>query len=157
MTRIQVSDRAPDFTATVQDGRQISMADFRGKQGVVLYFYPRDETPICTREACAFRDAYQDFTDAGVVVIGVSSDGEESHRAFAGAHQLPFLLVADVDGSLRQKFGVPKTLGFLPGRVTYVIDRAGIVRHIFNAQFQGKQHVDEALRTIRQLNESMGS
>jgi thioredoxin-dependent peroxiredoxin len=153
MTRIQVGDRAPDFTATVQDGRQISMADFRGKQGVVLYFYPKDETPICTQEACAFRDAYQDFVDAGVAVIGVSSDSEESHRAFGGAHQLPFLLAADVDGSLRQKFGVPKTLGFLPGRVTYVIDGAGIVRHIFNAQFQGKQHVDEALRTIRQLNE----
>jgi peroxiredoxin Q/BCP len=157
MTRIQVGDQAPDISVTAHDGRQVSLADYRGKQWVVLFFYPRDESPICTKEACAFRDAYQDFVEAKAVVIGVSGDAEESHRGFASAHQLPFMLVADVDGSLRQTFGVPRTLGLLPGRVTYVIDPEGVVRHIFDAQFQGAKHVDEALRTIRQLDESAGA
>jgi peroxiredoxin Q/BCP len=155
MNSINVGDRAPEFTATVQDGRQIALADFKGKQAVVLYFYPRDNTPICTKEACAFRDAYEDFVQAGAVVIGVSSDSTDSHQSFAGTHRLPFLLASDADGALRKAFGVPKTLGFLPGRVTYVIDRDGIVRHVFNSQLQGEKHVEEALKTVRELGDRM--
>jgi thioredoxin-dependent peroxiredoxin len=85
------------------------------------------------------------------VVIGVSSDSSASHQAFASGHRLPFLLLTDSDGSLRKAFGVPKTLGLLPGRVTYVIDRQGIVRHVFNSQFQSERHVSEALKIVRQL------
>lgn len=151
MKSVQIGDRAPDFTATAHDGQEIHLADFHDKQVVVLYFYPKDETPGCTQQACAFRDAYEDFVQAGAVVIGVSSDSSASHQAFASGHRLPFLLLTDSGGSLRKAFGVPKTLGLLPGRVTYVIDRQGIVRHVFNSQFQSERHVSEALKIVRQL------
>lgn len=156
MRSIQVGDPAPDFTVTASDGKQVTLADYRGKQAVVVYFYPRDNTSICTQEACAFRDAYEDFVKAGAVVIGVSVNSDESHRAFAASHRLPFLLVADEDGSLRRLFGVPNSFLILPSRVTYVIDRAGIVRHVFTALFQGKQHVEEALKTVRELAAAPG-
>jgi thioredoxin-dependent peroxiredoxin len=151
MKPIQAGDRAPDFTAVAHDGQQVSLAEFLGKSVVVLYFYPKDETPGCTKQACAFRDAYEDFVKAGAAVIGVSGDSSESHQAFASGHRLPFLLLADRDGSLRKAFGVPKTLGVLPGRVTYVIDRDGIVRHVFSSQFQAERHVAEALEIVRKL------
>jgi thioredoxin-dependent peroxiredoxin len=151
MKSVQTGDRAPEFTAQAHDGRQVALADFRNKNVVVLYFYPRDETPGCTKQACAFRDAYEQFTEAGAVVIGVSSDSLQRHQAFASGHQLPFLLLTDTDGSLRKAFGVPTTLGLLPGRVTYVIDREGIVRHVFNSQFQAERHVTEALQIVKQL------
>jgi len=154
MKPVQTGDRAPDFTATAHDGQVISLTDFRDKQLVVLYFYPKDETPGCTQQACAFRDAYEDFVQAGAVVIGVSSDSSASHQAFASGHRLPFLLLTDSDGALRKAFGVPKTLGLLPGRVTYVIDRQGIVRHVFNSQFQSERHISEALKIVRQLADS---
>jgi thioredoxin-dependent peroxiredoxin len=151
MKPVQIGDRAPDFTATAHDGQKIRLADFQNKQVLVLYFYPKDETPGCTQQACAFRDAYEDFVQAGAVVIGISSDSSASHQAFASGHRLPFLLLTDSDGSLRKAFGVPKTLGLLPGRVTYVIDRQGIVRHVFNSQLQSERHVSEALKIVRQL------
>jgi thioredoxin-dependent peroxiredoxin len=113
--------------------------------------YPRDGTPVCTKEACGFRDHYEAFTQAGAVVIGVSGDSLDRHRAFADRQRLPFLLVSDQDGSLRRAFGVPKTLVVLPGRVTYVIDRKGVVRHVVNAQFPAGRHVAEALEVVRKL------
>jgi thioredoxin-dependent peroxiredoxin len=146
---------APDFTRDAHDGRHVRLADLRG-QIVVLYFYPKDGTPVCTKEACAFRDAYEDFVRAGAVVIGVSSDSLDRHQAFADGHRLPFLLLADEDGSLRKAFGVPKSLGLLPGRVTYVIDQAGIVRHVFSSQFSADRHVTEALEITRQLAQAGG-
>jgi thioredoxin-dependent peroxiredoxin len=151
MKPIATGDRAPDFAARTHDGQQMALADFRGKHVVVLYFYPKDGTPGCTQQACAFRDAYEDFVRAGAVVIGVSGDSPESHQSFASGHRLPFLLVTDTDGSLRKAFGVPKTLGLFPGRVTYVIDRQGIVRHVFNSQFHSERHVAEALKIVRRL------
>jgi thioredoxin-dependent peroxiredoxin len=151
MKAIQIGDPAPAFTAQAHTGQSVSLADFHGRNVVVLYFYPKDDTPGCAKEACAFRDAYEDFVQAGAVVIGVSSDSPERHQAFAGGHRLPFLLLADQDGALRTAFGVPKTLGLLPGRVTYVIDRDGIVRHVFNSQFSADRHVTEALQIVREL------
>jgi peroxiredoxin Q/BCP len=151
MATIQMGDRAPVFTAPAHTGEQISLADFLGRNVVVLYFYPRDETPGCTKEACAFRDAYEDFVEAGAVVIGVSGDAPERHQSFANGHRLPFLLLSDQDQSLRKAFGVPKTLGLLPGRVTYVIDRDGIVRHVFSSQLFADRHVTEALRVVQEL------
>jgi peroxiredoxin Q/BCP len=152
MSTIQVGDRAPEFTAIAQDGRQISLADYRGKQAVVLYFYPKDHTHVCTTQACSFRDAYEDFIQAGAEVIGVSSDDAARHQGFAAKHRLPFILVSDVDQSLRKAFAVPNTLAVIPGRVTYVIDREGIVRHVFNSQLNAGRHVAEALKTVRGLN-----
>jgi peroxiredoxin Q/BCP len=151
MTTIRVGDRIPDLTVRIQRGDELSLADFRGQRWLVIFFYPRDGTPVCTREACSFRDAYEEFVDAGAVVIGISSDSDDSHRAFAAQHRLPFHLVSDADGRLRQAFGVPRTLGLLPGRVTYVVDPDGIVRHIFRSQLAAERHVQEALETVRKL------
>ena len=148
---MQTGDRAPDFTATAHNGETITLADYRGKQAVVLYFYPRDDTPGCTAQACGFRDAYEDFVRAGAVVIGVSSDTLDSHRQFAAGRRLPFLLISDADGALRKSFGVPSTFGVLPGRVTYVIDREGLVRHVFNSQLNPAGHITEALRVVEEL------
>jgi thioredoxin-dependent peroxiredoxin len=154
MAAIQVGNLAPNFTSPSQTGQQVSLDDYRGKNVVVLFFYPKDGTAICTKEACGFRDAYEDFVQAGAVVVGVSSDSAESHRNFASGHRLPFILLADEDGSLRKSFGVPKTLGFLPGRVTYVIDKQGIVRHVFSSPLSADRHVAEALAVVRELAES---
>ena len=148
---IKVGDAAPEFDLTDAAGKRVRLSDFRGKRNVVLYFYPKDDTPGCTKEACSFRDSYQSFTDAGAEVIGVSSDNGASHQKFTEKFQLPFTLVSDTGGSVRKRYGVPATLGLLPGRVTFVIDRDGIVRHVFNSQLQATKHVDEALTVIRRL------
>jgi thioredoxin-dependent peroxiredoxin len=151
MASIQVGDRAPEFTGQSQDGEKVALADYRGGKTVVLFFYPKDGTPVCTKEACSFRDAYEEFVQAGAVVIGVSSDSAASHRNFAARQRLPFVLLADEDGSLRKAFGVLKTLGLFPGRVTYVVDKQGMVRHIFSSQLSAERHVAEALDMVRQL------
>lgn len=151
MGRIDVGDPAPDLSLSTHTGEQLSLADYRGKHPVVVFFYPKDGTAVCTKEACSFRDAYDDFTEAGAVVIGISSDSAARHQSFAQKHGLPFLLVSDKDGSARRAFGVAKTMGIFPGRVTYVIDREGIVRHVFNSQFAADRHVEEALEVVRRL------
>ncbi|MGB7396667.1 MAG: peroxiredoxin, partial [Candidatus Macondimonas sp.] len=133
---LTVGDKAPSFTLPTADGRQVSLSDYRGRQPVVVYFYPKDDTPGCTAEACAFRDQYEDFKQAGAEVIGISSDAPEAHAKFASKHRLPFLLLSDRDGAVRKAYGVPATLGLLPGRVTFVVDREGIVRHLFSSQFR---------------------
>jgi peroxiredoxin Q/BCP len=151
MTPLCPGDPAPDFTAQAHNGQQVRLADYRGKHVVVLYFYPMDGSPVCTKEACSFRDAFEEFTKLGAVVIGVSADSPERHRTFAASRALPFLLLSDQDGSVRNAYQVPKTLGVLPGRVTYVIDKQGIVRYVFSALFSAEWHVAEALRIVREL------
>jgi peroxiredoxin Q/BCP len=146
---LAVGDEAPDFSLPAAGGQTVRLSDFEGKKAVVLYFYPKDDTPGCTKEACTFRDSYEDFTAAGAEVLGVSSDSGESHERFARKHKLPFTLLSDKGGAVRKQYGVPATLGLLPGRVTFVIDREGIVRHVFNSQLAPTQHVNEALQVIR--------
>jgi thioredoxin-dependent peroxiredoxin len=150
-SKVRAGDTAPDFSLPDASGRTVRLSDFRGRRAVVLYFYPKDDTPGCTKESCTFRDAYQDFQDAGAEVIGVSSDSAESHAKFASKYRLPFVLLADRDGAVRREYGVPATLGLLPGRVTYVIDSQGIVRHVFNSQFQAAQHVAEAIGALKTI------
>ena len=115
-----VGDAAPDFTLANASGETVSLSDFRGRAEVVLYFYPRDNTAVCSAEACSFRDSFQDFRDAGAEVIGVSADSADSHRRFAERLRLPFILLSDPDGSVRARYGVPKTFGLIPGRTTYL-------------------------------------
>jgi peroxiredoxin Q/BCP len=152
MAGLAIGDPAPQLTLVTHTGQQISLADFRGKQPVVVFFYPMDGTPACTREACSFRDAYEDFVGTGAALIGVSASSSARHRAFASDHGLPYLLVSDRGGQVRRAFGVPRLLGFLPGRVTYVIDREGIIRHIVRAQLGPTRHVEESLEALRKLN-----
>lgn len=147
----KVGETAPDFSLLSQNVETVTLSKFRGHKNVVLYFYPKDDTPGCTVESCTFRDSYEAFTDIGAEVIGISSDSPESHRAFAQKHNLPFTLISDSDAKVRKTYGVPSTLGLLPGRVTYVIDKAGVIRHIFNSQFNPKAHVDEALKVLKDL------
>jgi thioredoxin-dependent peroxiredoxin len=148
---ILVGEQAPDFTLPSQSGEPVRLSDRLGERVVVLYFYPKDNTPGCTAEACAFRDSYEVFTEAGAEVIGVSSDSADRHAAFAGRHDLPFTLLSDSGGRIRKSYRVPAVLGVLPGRVTYVIDRQGTVRHMFNSMTNIDQHVGDALAVVRRL------
>ena len=148
---IGVGDKAPDFTLPSQSGEEVRLQDRIGQGVVVLYFYPKDETSGCTREACAFRDSHEVFTDAGAEVIGVSSDSVDKHASFATHHKLPFTLLSDKGGKVRKAYGVPATLGLIPGRVTYVIDRDGTVRHVFNSMTNINGHIKDALDVVREL------
>ncbi|HEX4207559.1 MAG TPA: peroxiredoxin [Ktedonobacteraceae bacterium] len=152
--KVQVGDAAPDFALPRQGGDIVALHDFVGKSSVVLYFYPKDNTPGCTSEACAFRDSYEIFKEQGAEVIGISSDSAKSHQQFAQQYRLPFILLSDENGAVRKRYGVPTTLGLLPGRVTYVIDQQGIVRHIFSSQFTPDKHITEALRILQDGNAS---
>lgn len=152
----QVGDQAPDFTLNAQDGKPVALKDFLGKKSVVLYFYPKDNTRICTKEACSFRDSYSAFTDAGAEVLGVSSDSEKSHEGFAEEQHLPFKLLSDPGAEVRKLYGVPSTIGLVPGRVTFVIDKGGIIRLTFNSQTDAEKHVTEALRVLKELGASSG-
>lgn len=147
---LRIGDPAPDFELPAQTGETIRLSDYRGKRVVVLYFYPKDETPGCTAEACAFRDSYEVFSEEGAEVIGVSSDSVASHERFGTAHRVPFVLLSDEGGQVRKRYGAKSSFG-LPGRVTYVIDRDGIVRHIFSSMTNIGGHVDGALAVVNQL------
>jgi peroxiredoxin Q/BCP len=149
--KVNVGDKAPDFTLPSQMGDNVTLSEYFGKKNVVLYFYPKDETRGCTREACEFRDRYDVFTGLGAEVLGVSSDTLESHKSFATHYGLPFLLLSDEKGEVRKLYGVPSSMGILPGRVTYIIDKKGVVRHIFNSQLQPEKHIEEALKILKEL------
>jgi peroxiredoxin Q/BCP len=147
----RVGDPAPDFTLPRSDGTPFRLSEAVRRRVVVLYFYPKDETMGCTAEACAFRDQYEVFTEAGAEVVGVSGDSSASHQAFATHHRLPFVLLTDADGAVRKLYGVGKALGILDGRITYVIDTHGIVRQVFSSRLNPTRHVAEALQTVKGL------
>jgi peroxiredoxin Q/BCP len=147
---VAVGERAPLVALPDQDGVE-RRSDQLGGRWLVLFFYPKDDTPGCTAEACAFRDGYGEFEALGAVVWGVSGDDAASHQRFAARHQLPYPLLVDRGNGLRRAFGVPSVLGLLPGRVTYLIDPTGVVRHSFNNLLDGAAHRREALVTLQQL------
>jgi peroxiredoxin Q/BCP len=148
---VKVGDKAPNFTLPSQIGDTVTLSEFFGKKNVVLYFYPKDETTGCTKEACTFRDNYEELTNLGAEVIGVSGQSVESHKSFASHYGLPFILLSDEDNNVRELYGVPSTMGIIPGRVTYMIDKKGMVRHIFNSQTQAQKHVEEAKKTLLEI------
>lgn len=149
---LQIGDVAPQFSLKTGDGDVFSLADLKGKKALVLYFYPKDDTPGCTAEACSFRDQYEDFKDLGAEVIGISSDSEASHQKFTQKHRLPFPLLADTDGKVRKLYEVPRALlGLLPGRVTFVIDKNGVLQYIFNSLSGATDHVSNAKKVLQGL------
>ncbi len=149
--KVEVGSVAPDFTLPSQSGDMVSLEDFLGHKPVILFFYPKDDTPGCTKQACAFRDNYEEFRKLDAKVIGISSDSVESHESFAARYNLPFTLLSDEGGIVRKLYGVPNTFGLFPGRVTYVIDQEGVVRHVFSSQVEAARHVEEALKTVRSV------
>ena len=151
-SKLVIGDRIPDFILKDQNNTDFDIGDFRGQQILVIYFYPKDDTPGCTTEACSFRDEYEVFTDLNVKVIGISSDDVNSHKKFAEKYNLPFTLLADTKKKVRKLFGVPKSfLGMVPGRVTYIVNKKGNVVHIFNSMTDAKKHISESLSVIKNI------
>jgi peroxiredoxin Q/BCP len=141
---------APEFELPDQSGEVLTLRQFRGRS-VVLFFYPKDDTTGCTIEACRFRDDFERFTVADAEVLGISDDSSASHGKFISKYKLPFTLLSDIGGRVRKLYGVKKTFGIIPGRVTFVIDREGIVRHVFSSQSKPAKHVEEALGRLAEL------
>ena len=151
VVRVGVGDRAPDFSLVAQDGRKVSLHDFAGSKNVVLYFYPKDFTTGCTAEAKTFSENYDEVLGMGAEVLGVSSDSEETHGDFAAECLVKFPLLSDHGGKVREIYGVKASLGFIPGRVTFVIGKDGVVRHVFSSQVKPKQHVTEAIEALKAI------
>jgi peroxiredoxin Q/BCP len=148
---LKVGDKIPNFAAIDTNGDLFNSNEVIGKKPVVIYFYPKDDTRVCTEQACSFRDQYEDFKSLGTEVIGISSDSLKSHVAFANKYNLPFILLSDFDKKIRKAFGVPNDyLGLIPGRATYVADKNGIVQFIFDST-SGKIHIEKALEILKTM------
>jgi thioredoxin-dependent peroxiredoxin len=157
MSKLEINHQIPVFEALDQDKQLISSKTFSGSP-LVVYFYPKDDTPGCTAQACAFRDAIEEFKSLDVRVVGISSDSPESHKQFAERHKLPFTLLSDTSNKIRKQFGVPKSLfGLLPGRVTYLFNSAGKLIHIFSSQLNVKQHIGEALKEMKKAEQPLSA
>ena len=150
--KVVEGSKVPAFELKNQYGELFSLDSVMGKKNLVIYFYPKDDTPGCTKEACSFRDQFAVFEDADAMIIGISAQSVESHLAFAEKHRLNYLLLSDTDNKVRKLFGVPSNLfGLIPGRVTYIVDKKGEVVYIFNSQMDAEKHVDEALRILHTM------
>ena len=148
MPKLKEGEPAPDFSLLDQDGKQVYLSDYKGRN-VVLYFYPKDFSPGCTKEACTFRDKYEEFTDLGAVVIGISGDTVASHKKFLDEYLLPFTLLSDEEDKVRRLYGATRLMGAFPGRFTFVIDGTGVIRYIFSSETNMEKHVQEALRVLK--------
>ena len=150
---LKIGDKIPEFILLDQDENSFSITDFLGKRNLVIYFYPKDDTPGCTKEACAFRDEFEAFSDLDALVIGISGDSPESHRDFIKKYNLPFTLLSDENDEVRKLFGVNGNyLGLIPGRVTFIADKKGIIQFVFDSQSKATKHVEEAQRVLSELN-----
>lgn len=148
---LQLGDKIPDFSAKDSNGNDFDSSSIVGKKPTVFYFYPKDNTPGCTAQACSFRDQYEEFKDLGAEVVGISSDSIASHEKFVQQYQLPFILLSDNDKKIRKLFGVkPDLLGLIPGRVTYVADKNGIIQFIFGSM-NATNHIPKALEIIKKM------
>ncbi|MBI5638352.1 MAG: peroxiredoxin [Nitrospinae bacterium] len=148
---LRVGDKAPDFELRDQHGASVRLSTLLGQKPVVLFFYPKDDSPICTREVCAFRDAHAGFAAAGAEVLGISMDGMESHNLFSSKHALPYRILSDEKKDVLALYGVKTILGFMPERVTFVIGKDGVIRHVYSAMLRGTKHAEEALAALRKI------
>lgn len=147
---LQIGDNCPIFSLENQEGKIINMTDFIGQKILVIYFYPKDDTSGCTKEACSFRDSHEAFKDLGCEVFGISSDSASSHLKFATKNRLTFNLLADTKQEVRNTFGVPRSLfGLISGRVTYIIDLKGEIRGIYNSMTDTEGHITKALDLVK--------
>lgn len=151
---VKVGDKAPFFSLVSDKGETIYLSGLIGKSPIVLFFYPKNNTSVCTKEACEFRDRYDELNGLKALIFGISSDSLDSHKEFSSKQNLPFTLLSDPGSRVRKLYGVTKTLGILPGRVTYIIDKKGIVRHIFSSQLDYKKHVEEAVKALESINQN---
>lgn len=149
MEKIEIGDVVPSFTLLDQNGNKFTVNN-KLNRPIVIYFYPKDDTPGCTKEACKFRDDFELFSDLNALVIGISSDSVHSHKKFEEKYNLPFTLLADANNVIRKLFGVPKSMFILPGRVTYIINKKGRVDYIFNNQFEAEKHIEIALKKLKE-------
>jgi|SRR6185312_1082928 len=147
MPLLEPGATAPDFELPDSTGAPVRLSALRGRP-VVVYFYPKDDTSVCTKQACAFRDRLSQFQSIGARILGISDDSTASHAKFAAKYALPFTLLSDNGGAVRKLYGVQKRFGLIPGRVTYVIDAGGRIRHAYSALSESDQHVEEALRVL---------
>ncbi len=151
MPALSIGTQAPAFELLNQNNETVTLEQYKGKP-LVVYFYPKDETPGCTAEACAFRDQYEEFKDSGAEVIGISSDSVASHKSFAENRRLSFQLLSDPRNKVAKAYGVKKSLfGLIPGRETFVLDGEGFIRHHFSSQTNIQGHIGEALKVIQQF------
>lgn len=151
--KIEKGSKLPSFALPDQHGNMLDINTLIGTKNLVIYFYPKDDSPGCTREACYFQDQYEVFNSADALIIGISGQSVESHRKFAEKYHLSFTLLSDKDNKVRKMFGVPTDFfGVLPGRVTYIADKTGTVVYVFDSQSQATKHVDEALKILKSLN-----
>lgn len=152
MAKVEKGTGIPHFELYDQHGKLFKIDSVLGRKNLVIYFYPKDDSPGCTKEACTFRDQFADFEDADAVVIGISGQSVSSHLAFAQKHRLNYILLADTGNKVRKRFGVPsKMFGLIPGRVTYVVNKEGTVVYTFDSQLNVEQHVNDALKVLRTL------
>jgi peroxiredoxin Q/BCP len=149
LTKLKVGDKAPLFESVSDDDAKFSIDNYLGKTNIVLYFYPKDMTPGCTAEACGFRDRWDRIVSLGATVIGISAQSTQSHREFKKEHRLPFILLSDPENEIRKLYGATGLL--VPPRVTFVIDKQGVIRFIFNSQLNITKHVSDALQTLEAL------
>lgn len=146
---IKIGSKVPEFKLLDQTGKEFDSKGVVGKKKLVIYFYPKDETPGCTKEACYFRDQFAVFQQADAMIIGISAQSVDSHKEFAENHKLPFTLLSDIDNNVRKLFGVSSSP--IPGRVTFVVDKTGTVVYVFDSQVQATRHVDEAMRILKEM------
>ena len=150
--KINPGDKAPLFTLPDSGGQPVNLPDFIGKKNLVVFFYPKDESYGCTKEACSFRDNYEEFKEAGAEVIGISTDDEASHSSFAAHHKLPFVLLSDRDNKVANLYGVHSSFGTMRGRATFVIDKEGVIRMNYSSLLNFRKHMDEAIAVIKSLS-----
>jgi peroxiredoxin Q/BCP len=148
--KVKVGDPAPDFEGPTSDGSKLGLKDFFGKKNVVLYFYPKDDTPGCTKEACSFRDNLQSVRKMETEIVGVSLDSVESHKKFTSKYKLPFPLISDKEKRIAQAYGVLKDTGTSTNRVTFIIDKTGKVANVF-PKVDVTKHTEEVVAALKAL------
>lgn len=146
---LKVGDQIPDFSLKDQNGEVFLSTELKGQKALVIFFYPKDNTSECTKQACSFRDSYEDFTELGAEVVGISSDTEKSHARFGDKYRFPFKLLSDTDKKVRQSFKVKNSLLVVPGRETYVVDKTGEIIMVFNSM-KGNGHVRRAIKALKE-------